>query len=102
VGVAWALCAVRAELDAIMASTFADSYKVPDTYAANHTLQVLVQPVSGADGAPGEEQQVTVQAFDPQSRQRLAQAVALRTLALQGTEAVDKKVAEVQLGCPQQ
>jgi Tfp pilus assembly protein PilV len=102
VRLAWAQCVVRAELDAIMASTFEDSYSVPDAFAANRTLQVLVDPVRGAAGAADEEQQVTVQAFDPQSRQRLAQAVALRTRALQGAQTVDGKVDEVRLGCPQQ
>ncbi len=105
---AWANCIVRAELDAIMSSTYVDppgSYAVPEPYASKGTVAVGVTMVRGRPGSAGEEQQVTVQAFDPLSkRSMLARATALRTPVLAGTKSMgDPQVlSDVLLGCPRQ
>src|SRR5207248_2194054 len=85
---AWATCVVRSELDAIISAQYAtDRYAVPADLDAGGAVRVAVAPVTtggrGAPGTPGEEQLVTVQAYDPQAPSTvLAQASALKTRAL--------------------
>lgn len=103
---AWADCIVRAELDAILSSTYVDppgSYGVPEPYASKGVVTVGVTIVRGRPGDPSEEQQVTVQALDPLSKGRvLARATALRTPVLAGTKNMSDPglLGDILLGCP--
>ena len=107
VRIAWARCVVRGELQAILAAPFDDQgrYAVPPAFAADNTVTVTVSRVRGSgDGdtdAPGDEQQVTVTAFDPQSTSSaLAQSTALKTRALDGRTGIVAAQGDVTGGCP--
>jgi hypothetical protein len=104
---AWANCIVRSELNAALASPWNDTfYAVPSPFDADGTVTVTIVPVTtgrGAPGTPGQEQLLTVQAFDPQSRTLLAQATALKVRALQGRKDLNTQAgvrSDVMLGCP--
>ena len=100
VRMAWANCIVRSELDAALSSPWADHYATP--FDADGTVKVVVVTVPARAGA-GQEQLLTVQAIDPQSGAVLAQATALKVLALQGRKDLNSQpgvISDVKLGCP--
>jgi hypothetical protein len=95
---AWGSCIVRSELDAVFAAPYAGSYPVSSPFDADGTVQVTVADVPGRGG---EEQQVTVQAFDPQSHVLLGQLTALKASALAGNKSMDSyTLNDVKVGCP--
>jgi prepilin-type N-terminal cleavage/methylation domain-containing protein len=101
VRIAWANCIVRSEMDAILSSNYnALSYRVPDAYGADGTLQVAVEPMANRP-----EELVTVTAYDPTSNHTvvLAQVSALKAAALAGGESMDSSgvLDDVALGCPE-
>jgi hypothetical protein len=96
---AWAECMVRAELDAVLAAPWSDpdvGYPVPD--AKLMRLQVTgARPTSGQ----GEEEEILVQLFDPQSGDLVFQGAALKVRALAGSKPMDGTVmTDVTYGCP--
>ena len=94
---AWARCVVRSERGAILASRWQEG-----GYAAPAGVTVDVSTVRGATGTPGEEQQVTVSAVDPQSRRVLASETVLKLQALEGFKSMDSTGVQddVSRGCP--
>jgi len=96
---AWAACIVRAEVDAIMSAAYTGSYAVPPEFAADGT--VLVTVAAPPTGRGGEEQMITVEARDPQSRANvLARQTVLKSRALSGERVMTDTLGEVRLGCP--
>jgi Tfp pilus assembly protein PilV len=103
VRLAWANCIVRADMNAILSAPYASGYVPPSPFAADGTVQVSVTtpPSRSAD----QEQQVSVQAYDPRENSRLlASATALKSKALQGSKQYDGTVVgpsgDVMLTCP--
>ena len=112
VSLAWAQCIVRAELDAIVSSPYNDStYAVPDRFGpppgGDDTVVVQVTQVPGrpigspGSESPGDEQLVTVRAYDPTSHAQLALHMVQRTRAMGGARQLNDALDEVMLGCPQ-
>ncbi len=98
---AWANCIVRSELDAILSAPYdAGGYAVPSPFDSDGTVQVAATGVRGGGGTPGDEQQVTVQAFDPQSKALLARVSALKARSLQGNKDMSSTLSDVRVGCP--
>src|SRR5947209_7913254 len=65
---AWATCIVRAQLDALLAAPYATGYTPAEPFGGDGTLVVSSPRVRGSDGSRDEEQQITVEAHDPDDR----------------------------------
>jgi len=107
VRIAWANCIVRSELDAVLSAQYSGSlsqgpgsYAVPSQFSqslGDGTVEVDVNW-----WRTPAEQLVTVKAYDPTSNHAtvLAQASALKSSALAGSEPIGNTVSDVGQGCP--
>ncbi|HXM58852.1 MAG TPA: hypothetical protein VOB72_25860 [Candidatus Dormibacteraeota bacterium] len=96
---AWANCIVRSELDALLSAPYASSYDSP---TPPPYVQIHLKLVRGAsDNSPDAEQQITVDALDPEdSSVVVARATALKARVLSAGKDLGTVGNDVLLGCP--
>jgi Tfp pilus assembly protein PilV len=90
---AWATCVARAELDAVLAAPYADTYTPKAPF-----VSVVASRVRGSADSLDEEQSVTVSAYDQSGV--LGQATSLKARALGGGKVYDDVGNDVWMGCP--